>query len=462
MKYDVIIVGSGPSGIFTALELTKNSSEKKVLMLEKGNSIEKRVCPKRENSICHHCPNCNITSGFSGAGAFSDGKLILSPEIGGNLRDYLNDELEQLIDYVDGIYLSYGADRTIYGKERSDFIDRLKTKAIQSNLKLIEAPIRHVGTEKSYEIYTRIQKELFERGVEILFNNPVKDLIIENNSVKGVIADRPYYADRVVLAVGRDGADWLSMMCEKYGIETRVGVVDIGVRVEVRNEIMREVNESLYESKLVYYTPTFDDMVRTFCNNPSGIVSTEYYDGNLAVVNGHSYKSEEYKTDNTNFAILVSNYFTEPFKDPIKYGKYIAGLANMLSGNKVIIQRFGDFKRGRRTTLKRLERNNIRPTLKDAVPGDLSLVLPFRIMLDIKEMIQALNNIFPGLDSDETLLYGVEVKFYSNRIKTGSDFESNIKGLYTAGDGAGITRGLMQASINGVVIGRNLSLSEKS
>ena len=460
MHYDIIIVGTGPSGIFTALEVNRHKPGKKILMIEKGNRLEKRVCPKREKGHCAHCDTCNITSGFSGAGAFSDGKLILSPEIGGNLADYVGGDLTQLIQYADGIYLSYGADRKVYGKNNPDIIDRLKAKAIRSNLKFVEAPLRHLGTEKSYEIYLKIQGELLERGVEILFNNPVKELIIEDGAIKGVIADRAYTADRVVLAVGRDGADWLHRICTEYGIETRAGVVDIGVRVEVRNEIMREVNESLYESKLIYYTPTFDDMVRTFCHNPSGIVSAEYYEDKLAVVNGHCYKSKEYRTDNTNFAVLVSNAFTEPFRDPIKYGKYIAGLANMLSGNKVIVQRLGDLKRGRRTTGERLHRNNIKPTLSDAVPGDLSLVLPFRIMLDIKEMITALDSVFPGLDSDETLLYGVEVKFYSNRVLTDSRFQSSVRGLYVAGDGAGITRGLMQASINGVVIGRDLQERE--
>jgi len=297
--------------------------------------------------------------------------------------------------------------------------------------------------------------------VEILFRNPVEDLIIEDGVAKGVIADREYYADNVIVAVGREGSDWFKVLCDKYGIESEVGIIDIGVRVEVRNEVMKELNETMYESKLIYHTPTFDDKVRVFCSNPSGEVTTEYYEDNLAVVNGHSYKAKDMKTNNTNFALLVSKHFTEPFNEPIEYGKSIAKLANMLAGNRIIVQRYGDFKRGRRTIEERLMRNNIVPTLKDAVPGDLSLVFPYRIMLDIKEMIEALDKIVPGIASDETLLYGVEVKFYSNKVKTNRDFETNIKKLYVAGDGAGITRGLMQAGANGVYLARRIAkLSE--
>ncbi|MCP4135947.1 MAG: FAD-dependent oxidoreductase [bacterium] len=457
MKYDLIIVGAGPAGIFAALEAMKLNPKKKILILEKGKRIEQRNCPKRQTGKCAHCNPCNITTGFSGAGAFSDGKLMLSPDIGGFLGEYLErEEFLGLIKYVDDIYLSYGADTNLYGETRVETIAKLKQNAIQSNLKLIESLVRHLGTDKSYEIYSKIQTELLEKGVDILFSNPVADILVENNTIKGVRADKEYYAEKVLMSVGREGADWLKQVCTKHGVSIKVGAVDIGVRVEVRNEIMEEVNDVFYESKLIYYTPTFDDKVRTFCQNPSGVVATEYYDNNLAVVNGHSYKSEDLKTENTNFALLVSNYFTDPFKEPLEYGKYIARLGNLLSGNKIIVQRFGDFKRGRRTNENRLNRNNIRPTLQDAVPGDLSLVLPYRIMLDIKEMIEALNNIFPGLASDETLLYGIEVKFYSNIIEVDKTFQTEIKGLYAAGDGAGITRGLVQASINGVLMGREV------
>jgi len=459
MNYDVIIVGAGPCGIFTALELKKLDPNKKILILEKGSSISKRICPKRKTGVCTDCKPCNITTGFAGAGAYSDGKLSLSPDVGGNLPKYIGyEETKSLIDYVDRIYIDFGADEKVYGLDKEKEIEEIRKKAIRSNLKLVECPIRHMGTEEGYNIYSKIEKHLESINVELNFRNPVKDIILdENRNIKGVIADKEYYSDKVVIAVGREGSDWLRNLCIKHNIDTETGDVDIGVRVETRNEIMEELNEAMYESKLIYYAPTFDDKVRTFCANPGGEVSTEYYDGGLAVVNGHSYKSEDLKTNNTNFAILVTKHFTKPFNSPIEYGMHIAKLGNMLSGNRVLVQRYGDYKRGRRTTEERLYRNNIIPTLKDAVPGDLSLVLPYRIMKDIDEMLIALDNVAPGIASEETLLYGVEVKFYSNRVIVDRNFQTNIKGLYVGGDGAGITRGLMQASINGVLLGRILN-----
>ena len=287
------------------------------------------------------------------------------------------------------------------------------------------------------------------------FDSPVRDILVaDDKTVTGVITEKgeEFHAPKVVVAVGRDGADWLSAQCDKLGIDSEAGTVDIGVRVEVRDEIMKFLNENLYEAKLIYYTPTFDDKVRTFCTNPSGEVASEYYDDNLAVVNGHAYKSKEYKTNNTNFALLVSKNFTKPFRTPIEYGKKIAQLSNMLCGNRIMVQTFGDFRRGRRSTEERMCRNNLIPTLKDAVPGDLSLVLPHRIMVDLEEMIFALDKVTPGIASDETLLYGVEVKFYSNKVVVSKEFETSISGLYAIGDGAGITRGLQQASANGLCV----------
>ena len=362
----------------------------------------------------------------------------------------------ELINEADNIYLKFGADEKVYGIEDTAAIENIRTKAIRANLKLIECPIRHLGTEEGYKIYTRLQEHLIANGVEIKFMRMVKNIIIEDGVAKGVVTDsgEEFYAPEIVAGIGREGSEWFSHICKEHDIETKNGTVDVGVRVEVRDEIMKELNEKLYEAKLVYYTPTFDDKVRVFCTNPSGEVATEYYDDGLAVVNGHAYKSKDMKTKNTNFALLVSKNFTEPFKSPIEYGKHIAQLGNMLCDGKILLQRYGDFRRGRRTTEERLMRNNITPTLKDAVPGDLSLVFPHRIMVAIDEMIQALDKVTPGIASDETLLYGVEVKFYSNKVVVNKEFETSIKGLRTMGDGASITRGLQQASANGLCVAR--------
>ncbi len=457
-KYDVIIIGAGPSGIFCAFELKEKRPDLKILMIEKGRSIEKRQCPKRKTKVCVNCQPCSITTGFAGAGAFSDGKLSLSPDVGGNLPDILGYErAAELIKESDNIYLKFGADKSVYGVDKAKEIREIRRKAINANLKLIECPIRHLGTEEGYKIYSRLQEHLLREGVEIVFDTMVKDITVEENAVTGVITDQgEYQAKEVVSAVGREGADWFSHVCHEKGIETQVGTVDIGVRVEVRDEVMDFLNKNLYEAKLVYHTPTFDDKVRTFCTNPSGEVATEYYDNGLAVVNGHAYKSKELKTNNTNFALLVSKNFTKPFKTPIEYGKQIAQLSNMLCDGRIMVQTFGDFRRGRRTTEERLCRNNLIPTLKDAVPGDLSLVFPHRIMVDIEEMLMALDKVTPGIASDETLLYGVEVKFYSNKVVVNSDFETSVRGLRAIGDGASVTRGLQQASANGISVARSI------
>ena len=463
-EFDVIIIGAGPGGIFCAYELMEKRPDLKVLMIEKGRSIEKRNCPKRVTKTCAGCKPCSITTGFAGAGAFSDGKLSLSPDVGGTLPEILGyDEATRLIHESDEIYLKFGADTSVYGVDKEAELREIRRKAINANLKLVECPIRHLGTEEGYKIYSRLQEHILSKGVTIEFNTMVKDIIVENGVATGVVTDKgeTFLAKEIVSAVGREGADWFKDKCEEIGIETKPGTVDVGVRVEVRDEVMQFLNENLYEAKLIYHTPTFDDKVRTFCTNPSGEVATEYYDGGLAVVNGHAYKGKEFKTNNTNFALLVSKNFTKPFKTPIEYGKKIAELSNMLCGGKILVQTYGDFKRGRRTTEERLCRNNLIPTLKDAVPGDLSLVFPHRIMVDLDEMIQALDKVTPGIVSDETLLYGVEVKFYSNKVIVNKDFETSIKGLRAIGDGAGVTRGLQQASANGLSVARSIISSMK-
>lgn len=478
-NYDVIIIGAGPGGIFCALELKEKKPDLKVLILEKGHSIEKRVCPKRRTGKCALCNPCSITTGFSGAGAFSDGKLSLSPDVGGNLPDILGyEKASELIKESDSIYLKFGAPTDVWGVDKQKEIREIRAKAIEADLKLIECPIRHLGTEVGYQIYEKMQHHLQDVGVDLLFDDPVDKILVEGNKPEGIedmnleearqaapdrrivgvhtVKDETFLAPKIVVAVGREGAEWLKTECEELGIASTPGTVDIGVRVEVRDEVMQFLNENLYEAKLVYYTPTFDDKVRTFCTNPSGEVSTEYYDNHLAVVNGHAYKGKELKTHNTNFALLVSKNFTKPFHTPIEYGKQIAQLSNMLCGNKIMVQTFGDYKRGRRSTEERMCRNNLIPTLKDAVPGDLSLVLPHRIMVDIEEMLFALDKVTPGIASDETLLYGVEVKFYSNRLSVDKSFETSVHGLYAIGDGAGITRGLQQASANGLSVARSI------
>ncbi len=469
-NYDVIIVGAGPSGIFCAYELIHQKPELRILMLEKGRRIEERQCPKRKTKVCVGCQPCSITTGFAGAGAFSDGKLSLSPDVGGNLPEILGyEKAAELIQESDDIYLKFGADTSVYGVGKEKEIREIRRKAINANLKLVECPIRHLGTEEGYKIYMRLQEHLLTQGVEMKFGTMVENIIVEDGRAKGVIAmkvsgfhsgmDRQaekFYGTEIVCAIGREGADWFSHVCKEHRIETKVGTVDIGVRVEVRDEVMEFLNQNLYEAKLVYHTPTFDDKVRTFCTNPSGEVATEYYDDGLAVVNGHAYKSSDLKTCNTNFALLVSKNFTKPFKTPIEYGKQIAQLSNMLCDGRILVQTFGDFRRGRRTTEERLCRNNLIPTLKDAVPGDLSLVFPHRIMVDIEEMILALDKVTPGIASDETLLYGVEVKFYSNKVVVNQDFETNVAGLRAIGDGASVTRGLQQASANGLSVARSI------
>lgn len=469
-NYDVIIVGAGPSGIFCAYELIHQKPELKILMLEKGRRIEERQCPKRKTKVCVGCQPCSITTGFAGAGAFSDGKLSLSPDVGGNLPEILGyEKAVELIQESDDIYLKFGADTSVYGVGKEKEIREIRRKAINANLKLVECPIRHLGTEEGYKIYMRLQEHLLTQGVEMKFGTMVENIIVEDGRAKGVVTVKTsghhsgmamqaekFYGTEIVCAIGREGADWFSHVCKEHGIETKVGTVDIGVRVEVRDEVMEFLNQNLYEAKLVYHTPTFDDKVRTFCTNPSGEVATEYYDDGLAVVNGHAYKSSDLKTCNTNFALLVSKNFTKPFKTPIEYGKQIAQLSNMLCDGRILVQTFGDFRRGRRTTEERLCRNNLIPTLKDAVPGDLSLVFPHRIMVDIEEMILALDKVTPGIASDETLLYGVEVKFYSNKVVVNQDFETNVAGLRAIGDGASVTRGLQQASANGLSVARSI------
>ncbi len=461
MKYDVVIVGAGPAGIFTAIEMLRNGSNKKIVIVEKGSAIEKRHCPKSQTKKCVNCkPYCHITTGFSGAGAFSDGKLSLSYEVGGDLPSLIGEDLAQeTINYTDKIYLEFGADTHVEGVGNSEEVKKIRSRAIKAGLKLVDCPIRHMGTEKAQDIYLAIENYLKENGVELIFGYECTNVLLDGSRCLGISITNgketfDIEAEHTVIATGRRGAEWLEKMCSEHNIAHQPGTVDIGVRVEVRNEVMEKVNEVLYESKLVGYPKPFKNKVRTFCQNPGGFVSQENYDNDLAVVNGHSYK--ELKSDNTNLAILVSHNFSEPFNQPIAYAQKVGELTNMLGAGKIMVQRFGDILDGKRTWQKELMQSNIKPTLPDVVAGDITAAMPYRAMTNIINFIQAMDVVVPGFAAYETLLYSPELKFYSNRVKMDQDFNTNIEGLHCLGDSSGWTRGLMMASVMGVLMGRKL------
>lgn len=470
--YNVVIIGAGPAGIFTALELYRNSSPSlKVLIADEGMDIRKRTCPARSKGHCVRCNPCNIMSGWAGAGAFSDGKLSLSEEVGGNLTDYKPvNEVRELINYADSIYLDFGAPKEVFGLSDRK-ADEIAYECSKHNIKLVRCPVRHMGTEYSYDVLKAMYDHLATmEGFSFISGAHADPVINENGKITGAVLKKKngetieVSADYVVAAPGRGGADWLNSIAKKHNIEITNNEVDIGVRVECPNSVMDELTKHLYEAKMIYYSDTFENKVRTFCMNPGGIVSEEHYNAgfnqtfkdSIAVVNGHSYADEGSHTENTNFALLVSTRFTQPFDQPIEYGRYIAQLGNMLTGGGVIVQRLGDLLMGRRTDESRLKKSTTRPTLTTAIPGDLSFVLPHRHLMSIVEALKAFDKVAPGLYSRNTLLYGVEVKFYSSKIKVNENFETAVDNFYAIGDGAGITRGLMQASVTGVVVARDI------
>ena len=439
--YDVIIVGAGPAGIFTALELC-DKSDLRVLILDRGKDIHERTHSKG-----------SILFGWGGAGAFSDGKLTFSTETGGWLKDYVDEKkLKGLIQEVEKIYIKFGAPTKTYGDDE-DAISDISRKASMAELRLIPSRIRHLGTDQCPQLLKKMRQEINGK-VEIVMEKTVSNLLVQGEGVKGIrtVDGEEILAKYVVVAPGRGGADWLRQEANRLGLRTINNPVDIGVRVEVPAVVMNHLTDVLYESKFTYYSKSFDDKVRTFCVCPKGFVVTEHLD-DVITVNGHSYEAKT--SENTNFAVLASTSFTEPFKEPVAYGKYIAKLANLLVGG-VIVQRLGDLEMGRRSTPERMSRGIVKPTLEDAKPGDLSFALPGRYLIDVKEMLNALNKIAPGVYSRHTLLYGVEVKFYSSRLELNEVLETRVRNLFTAGDGAGITRGLVQSSTSGLMVAREI------
>ncbi len=465
MKYDAIVVGAGPAGIFACYELMELNPESKVLLIEKGCNIYDRNCPildkklekcppKTANKEAGCVPACSITNGFGGAGAYSDGKFNITSEFGGWMTDYLDDDVViDLIRYVDEVNLRHGATETITDPLTPE-VKEIEKKGLAVGLKLLRAKVRHLGTEQNLEILKSIYEEL-KTKIDMIYKTTVRDVIVEDGTVKGIKTDESdYLSDNVVIVPGRDGSEWLSTICKKYNIDMSNNQVDIGVRVETYDEIMDEINEHLYEGKFMY-TTSVGTTVRTFCSNPSGHVVVENHSGTM-LANGHAYKDDKLGSNNTNFALLVSHKFNEPFNEPNEFAKEVSGLANKLSLGSIIVQKYGDILRGRRSTKERIKEGFVTPTLKEAVPGDLGLVLPYNTMKSLIEMVEALDHVTPGLATEHTLFYGVEAKFYSARPLLTENFETNIKGLYAGGDGAGVTRGLAQAGACGIHIARNI------
>ena len=452
MDYDVIIVGAGPGGIFAAYELKKQRPELKVAIFEAGYALEKRRCPIDGVKVksCIGCRTCSIMSGFGGAGAFSDGKYNITNDFGGTLYEHIGrKQAIDLMRYVDEINMSHGGEGTkLYSTTGTD----LKKKCMQNKLKLLDASVRHLGTDINLVVLGRIYDELKEQ-VDFYFESPVTSIETAEGGYDVLVGEKRYTCRNIIASVGRSGSKWMEKVCRDLNIATSSNRVDLGVRVELPAVIFSHLTDELYESKIVYRTEKFEDNVRTFCMNPHGIVVNENTNG-IITVNGHSYEDPARQTENTNFALLVAKHFSEPFKDSNGYGESIARLSNMLGGG-VIVQRFGDLVRGRRSTVKRIEEGLVRPTLA-ATPGDLSLVLPKRILDGIIEMIYALDKIAPGTANDDTLLYGVEVKFYNMEVELDENLESCHKGLYVIGDGSGVTHSLSHASASGVHVARRI------
>ncbi|MBC2855827.1 FAD-binding protein [Cetobacterium sp. 2A] len=460
MKYDVIFLGGGQAGIFGAYEAIKKNEDLKILVIDKGRMLTQRVCPKEKLGWCVKCPTCAIIFGVSGAGAFSDSKFNMDYRVGGDVHVVTGKAIvNDTIKYVADIYKEFGFDEKPTGLEYNQFMLDIKKRCIETNVQLVDTPTMHLGTDGSRELYTKLVNYLLEKGVEFATEREAEELIIENGAIEGVVVSHKgkeeiYYSSNVVIGMGRSGAKKLMDICQKHGVNYETGAVDVGVRVEIPDIVMKDINENFYEAKMIYYTQKYKDRMRTFCSNPSGFIAAEKHGDDVVLANGHAYKDK--KSTNTNLALLCTKTFTEPFNQPFEYATAIAKMSAMLTGGKILMQSYGDLKAGRRSTEERLARLNIVPTTEDYVAGDISLACPKRILDNIIEFIEVHDKITPGFASSDLLLYFPEIKFRSTRIEIDKNMETNIKGLYATGDSSGYGSGLNIAAVMGILAVRHI------
>lgn len=460
MKYDIIFLGGGQSGIFGAYEAIEKNKNLKILIIDKGKMLKDRTCPKEKLGKCVNCPTCSIIYGVTGAGAFSDSKFNMDYRVGGDVHTVTGkDVVNKMIEYVVSIYSKFGFAEKPVGLEYNSSMENIKRKCIENGIQLVDTPTMHLGTDGSRKLYAKVLKHLIDNGVEFRVECIVEDLIIENQQIKGVLVkhkgkEEKYHSDHVVLGMGRSGAKTFMALCQKYNINYENGAVDIGVRAEIPDIIMKEINENFYEAKMIYYSRNYKDKMRTFCSNPSGFIAAEKYEDDMILANGHAYKDK--KSINTNLALLCTKTFTEPFKQPFEYAAAIAKISSMLTGGKLLVQSYSDLKSGRRSTDEKLSRLNIVPTTEDYVAGDIALACPKRILDNIIEFIESLDKITPGFASGDLLLYFPEIKFRSTRVEINRDMETVIKGLYAAGDSSGYGSGLNIAAVMGILAVRDI------